>query len=252
MSQVLLITGASRGIGAATARLAARRGHAVAVNYRSDADAAGRVVAEIEAEGGTAAAFQADVADPAAVADLFERVERALGPISGLVNNAGLIGRASILADSDPGTLKQVVDANVLGVIYCAREAVRRMSAARDGPGGHKGGAIVNLSSAAATLGSPGEFTWYAASKGAVDSFTIGLAKEVGGEGIRVNAVAPGLIETEIHEASGIPGRLEKLAPGTPLSRAAAPEEVAAPILWLLSEEASYITGAILRIAGGR
>ncbi len=245
---VMLVTGGGRGIGAATARLAAERGYAVAVNYVSDERAAETVVEDISRAGGQAIAIQADTADPQEVADLFEAVDRALGPVSALVNNAGITGPASRVDEADPATLRRVVDINVMGVMYCAREAVLRMSTRHGGAGG----GIVNVSSGAASLGSPGEFVWYAASKGAVDSFTLGLGKEVAAEGIRVNAVAPGLIETDIHAASGNADRVEKMAPTVPIQRAADPVEVAGPILWLLSEEAKYITGAVLRIAGGR
>ena len=246
--KIMLVTGAGRGIGAVTARLAAARGYAVCVNYAGSRDAAETVVREIEASGGRAIAVQADVADEAQVERLFETIDRQLGPLTALVNNAGLTGHFGRLDAVGGDTLRQVMAVNVLGVLYCARAAVRRMSTRH---GGH-GGGIVNLSSGAATLGSPGEYVWYAASKGAVDSFTLGLSKEVAGEGIRVNAVSPGLIATEIHAASGMPERLASMAPSLPIGRAAQPEEVAEPILWLLSEGASYVTGAILRVAGGR
>ncbi|MHA1153800.1 MAG: SDR family oxidoreductase [Alphaproteobacteria bacterium] len=247
-SQVMIVTGGGRGIGAATARLAVGRGFAVCVNYLGNAEAAEAVVRDIEGAGGVAIAVQADVAAEAEVERLFETVDRELGTLTALVNNAGLAGRASRLDVASGETIRQVIEVNVLGAIWCARAAVRRMSTKHGG----QGGAIVNVSSAAATLGSPGEFVWYAASKGAVDSLTIGLAREVAREGIRVNGVAPGLIETEIHAASGKPDRARALAPSVPLGRAAAPEEVAETILWLLSEAASYTTGATLRVAGGR
>ena len=246
--QVLIVTGAARGIGRAVARLAAERGYAVGVNYLNDAAAAGGVVREIEAAGGRALAAQADVAREDEVARLFETVDGELGPATALVNNAGLAGLVNRLDEAPSETIRRVVDTNLLGTIWCARAAVRRMSRRHGGPGG----AIVNLSSGAATIGSPNEYVWYAASKGAVDSFTLGLAKEVAGEGIRVNAVAPGFVRTEIHAASGMPDRLETDAPRVPLGRAAAPEEIAETILWLLSDAASYVTGAILRAAGGR
>jgi NAD(P)-dependent dehydrogenase (short-subunit alcohol dehydrogenase family) len=244
----MIVTGGGRGIGAATARLAAERGYGVCVNYLGNAEAADAVVRDIEGAGDRAISVQADVAAEAEVERLFETVDRELGPVTALVNNAGLAGRADRL-DAAPGaTIRQVIEVNLLGAIWCARAAVRRMSTNYGG----RGGAIVNLSSAAATLGSPGEFVWYAASKGAIDSLTIGLAKEVAREGIRVNGVAPGLIATEIHAASGRPERLEALAPTVPLGRAAEPQEVAETILWLLSPAASYTTGATLRVAGGR
>ena len=244
----LIVTGGSRGIGAATARQAAARGYAVCINYARDKEAAAAVVAEIEAAEGRAIAVQADVARAEQVEVLFEAATEELGPVTALVNNAGLAGRVSSLAEVPDAIVRQVVETNVLGTIWCARAAVRRMSTDRGG----RGGAIVNLSSGAATIGSPGEYVWYAASKGAVDSFTLGLAKEVAGQGIRVNAVAPGFVRTEIHAASGMPDRLETDAPKVPLGRAAEPEEMAETILWLLSPAASYVTGAILRAAGGR
>jgi NAD(P)-dependent dehydrogenase (short-subunit alcohol dehydrogenase family) len=244
----MIVTGGARGIGAATARLAAARGYGVGVNYRNDAAAAEMVVRDIEGAGGRAIAVQGDVAREDAVDSLFETAERALGPVTALVNNAGLAGRADRLAEAPAETIERVLQVNVLGTIWCARAAVRRMSTRRGG----QGGAIVNLSSGAATIGSPGEYVWYAASKGAVDSFTLGLAKEVAGEGIRVNAVAPGFVETEIHAASGMPHRLQEDAPKVPLGRAAAPQEIAETILWLLSDAASYVTGTVLRAAGGR
>jgi len=248
VSGVLLVTGGSRGIGAATARLAAQRGYAVAVNYQSDESAAATIVGDIEGTGGRAIAVQADVADAGQVEDMFATVDRALGPLTALVNNAGITGRASRLDDASVDTIRRVVDINVTGLALCCREAVRRMSTRHGGTGG----AIVNLSSAAATLGSPATFVWYAASKAAVDSFTFGLSAELAGEGIRVNAVAPGLIDTEIHAAAGYPDRAVQMAPSIPIQRAGSPEEVAEPILWLLSDAASYITGTVLRVAGGR
>ena len=248
MSGVLIVTGGGRGIGAATARLGAARGYKVCVNYRSNAEAAAAVVAGIEAAGGRAIAVQADVAREEEVIRLFAAVDKELGTVTALVNNAGFAGPVSRLDSSDSGLIRAVVEVNFLGVIWCAREAVKRMSTKHGG----QGGAIVNLTSGAATIGSPGEYIWYAAAKGAVNSFTLGLAKEVAGEGIRVNAVAPGFVKTRIHADSGMPDRIEKDAPKVPIGRAAAPEEVAEPILWLLSEAASYTTGTILRVAGGR
>lgn len=245
---VMLVTGGGRGIGAATARLAAQRGYAVCVNYVSNGAAAEALVAEIAAAGGRAIAVQGDVCREADVERLFARTESDLGPITALVNNAGLTGRMSRLDEAETATLRQTIDVNVMGTLLCSRAAVRRMSTRHGGTGG----AIVNISSAAASLGSPGEYVWYAGAKGAVDSFTIGLGREVAGEGIRVNAVAPGLTATEIHAASGDAGRLERIGKTVPLGRAASAEEVAEPILWLLSDAASYITGSILRVAGGR
>ncbi|MGF1594229.1 MAG: SDR family oxidoreductase [Kiloniellaceae bacterium] len=246
--RTLLVTGGGRGIGAAVARLGAARGYAVCVNYRSDAVAAEAVVAEIERAGGRALALPADVAREEEVERLFHAVDAELPPLTALVNNAGVTGRVARLEEASPETIRDVVDLNLLGSIWCARAAVRRMARRYGGAGG----AIVNISSGAATLGSPGEYVWYAASKGAVDSLTLGLAKENAGEGIRVNAVAPGFVRTEIHAASGLPERLEKVAPTMPIGRAAEPEEIAEAVLWLLSDAASYTTGAVLRVAGGR
>ncbi len=245
MRRVLLITGAGRGIGAATARLAAARGYDVAVNFASNAKAAERVVADAERAGARAVAIQADVAQEAEVERLFAETERRLGPLWGLVNNAGIVGRASRLDAADAATIKAV---NVLGAFLAARAAVRRLSTAHGG----KGGVIVNVSSGAATLGSPGDFIWYAASKAAVDTLTIGLAREVAREGVRVNAVAPGLVDTEIHDGTGIANRVAAMSPNIPLGRAGTPEEIAETILFLLSDAASYVTGAVLRVAGGR
>ena len=246
--RVLLITGASRGIGAATARLAAARGYDVAVNYTSNAKAADAVAADAERAGARAVAIQADVAKEADVERLFAETERRLGPLWGLVNNAGIVGRASRLDAADAATIKSVIDINVLGAFLCARAAVRRLSTKNGG----KGGVIVNISSGAATLGSPNEFIWYAASKAAVDTLTIGLSREVAREGIRVNSVAPGLVDTDIHEMTGVPDRLATMAPNIPLGRAGSPEEIAETILFLLSDASSYVTGAVLRVAGGR
>jgi NAD(P)-dependent dehydrogenase (short-subunit alcohol dehydrogenase family) len=246
--KILIVTGGSRGIGAATCRLAARRGYAVVVNYNRDAAAAAAVVADIEGAGGTAIAIQADVAREAEIARLFAETDTRLGRVTHLVNNAGITGRGQRLDAVDAATLEAVFDLNILGCFLCAREAVRRMSTAHGG----SGGVIVNLSSAAATLGSPAEYIWYAASKGAIDTMTIGLSKEVAREGIRVNAVAPGLILTEIHASSGEPGRVDRLTPMVPAGRAGTAEEVAEIILFLLSDASSYVTGAVLRVSGGR
>ena len=248
MTGVVIVTGASRGIGAATARLAAARGYAVAVNYSRDQAGAEAVAGEIAAGGGRAAVLQADVADEAQVAKLFEAAEAALGPITALVNNAGFSGPSGRLDAAETGDIRRIVEVNYLGTVWCCREAVRRLSTRNGG----SGGAIVNLSSGAASIGSPGAYVWYAGAKGAVDSFTLGLAKEVAQEGIRVNAVAPGFVATGIHADSGLPRRLEEEAPKEPMGRAAAPEEIAEPILWLLSPAASFTTGAVLRVAGGR
>jgi NAD(P)-dependent dehydrogenase (short-subunit alcohol dehydrogenase family) len=248
LTGTLLVTGGGRGIGAAVARLGAARGYAVCVNYRRDAPAAEAVVAAIEQAGGRALALQADVAREDEVERLFAAMDAALPPLTALVNNAGVTGRVGRLEDAPAETIRQVMDLNILGSIWCARAAIRRMARRHGG----QGGAIVNLSSGAATIGSPGEYVWYAASKGAIDSLTVGLAKESAGEGIRVNAVAPGFVRTEIHASSGLPDRLQKVAPTMPIGRAAEPEEIAEAVLWLLSDAASYTTGAVLRVAGGR
>lgn len=244
----LLVTGASRGIGRATALLAAERGYSVAVNYAQDEAAAAAVVAQIKAGGGKAVALQGDCSKDADLQALFDRAERELGPIAALVNSAGRTGRIARVESADPEDIRATVDLNVTGLMLATRQAIRRMSKRFGG----KGGAIVNLSSGASTLGSTGEFVWYAASKAAVDTFTMGVAREVAADGVRINAVSPGLIETDIHKTAGNPDRVAQLTPVIPMQRAAGPEEVARPILWLLSDEASYITGAILRVAGGR
>ena len=246
--RILLVTGGSRGIGAATARAAARAGYKVAINYVNDAKAADALAKEIRTTGGTAVPIQADVSREDDIVRLFTTVDRELGQLTHLVNNAGITGRAGRIADVDAGMLERVIAVNVTGAILVAREAVRRMSTARGG----KGGAIVNLSSMAAVLGAPGEWVGYAASKGAIDSFTVGLSREVAKEGIRVNAVAPGLIDTDIHVTAGQPDRIERMAPTVPMARAGSAAEVAAAIFWLLSDEASYVTGTIVRVSGGR
>jgi NAD(P)-dependent dehydrogenase (short-subunit alcohol dehydrogenase family) len=246
--RILLVTGGSRGIGAATARAAARAGYKVAINYVNDAKAADALAKEIQKVGGAAVPIKADVSREDEIVRLFMTVDREFGRLTHLVNNAGITGRAGRIADVDAEVLERVIAVNVTGAILVAREAVKRMSTARGG----QGGAIVNLSSMAAVLGAPGEWVGYAASKGAIDSFTVGLAREVAKEGIRVNAVAPGLIDTDIHVTAGQPDRLERMAPSVPMARAGSADEVAAAILWLLSEEASYVTGTIVRVSGGR
>ena len=244
----VIITGASRGIGAATARLAAARGFSVAVNYATGAPEAEEVVRSIRQEGGRAAAIQADIAREADVLRLFGEAEQDLGPIRGLVNNAGVTGGFARVDAVTAEALEHLFAVNVTGAILCAREAVKRMSTRH----GCKGGAIVNISSLAARTGSAGEWVHYAASKGALDTFTIGLAREVATEGIRVNAVAPGLVETGIHAANGEPGRLERLKRTIPMGRPGRPEEIAEAVVWLLSPASSYVTGSILEVGGGR
>ena len=248
MQKVLLITGASRGIGAATARLAAARGWAVAVNYHRQRDAAQAVVDAIRADGGRAVALAGDVASETDVLRLFADTEAALGPLSALVNNAGVLAPQMPLADMDVARWQRMLATNVLGPLLCCREAVRRLSTRLGG----QGGVIVNVSSAAARLGSPGEYVDYAASKGALDTLTLGLAKEVAAEGIRVNGVRPGFIYTDMHADGGEPGRVDRVKAGIPMQRGGQPEEVAAAILWLLSDEASFTTGHLLDVAGGR
>ncbi|TWD90955.1 NAD(P)-dependent dehydrogenase (short-subunit alcohol dehydrogenase family) [Variovorax beijingensis] len=248
MDQVLLITGGGRGIGAATALLAAQRGYAVAVNYASNSLAADEVVRAIRAGGGTSIAVQADVGDEAQVLAMFEKVDARLGRLTALVNNAGVVDVQARVDEMSVARLERMFRINVIGSFVCAREAVRRMSTRHGG----SGGAIVNVSSAAARLGSPGQYVDYAASKSAIDTFTIGLAKEVAAEGIRVNAVRPGLIDTEIHASGGMPERAFELAPTVPMQRTGSAEEIAGAILWLLSAEASYTTMALLDVTGGR
>ncbi|MEO3428136.1 SDR family oxidoreductase [Pelagibius sp. CAU 1746] len=248
MAETLLVTGGGRGIGAAVARLGAAAGYAVCVNYRSDAAAAEAVVEEIESAGGRAVALQADVARQEEVERLFAAVDAALPPLGALVNNAGITGRAGKLEEASAQTLRDVIELNVLGVMWCCQAAVRRMARRHGG----RGGAIVNISSGAATLGSADTFVWYAASKAAVDTLTLGLAQENARDGLRVNAVAPGLIRTELHADSGLPDRLETLPPQTPMGRPGEPEEIAEAVLWLLSGKASFTNGAVLRVTGGR
>ncbi len=242
------MTGGSRGIGAATARLAASRGYAVAVNFIRDRAAADAVVRGIEASGGTAFAVQGDVGSEDDVRRVFSEVDRALGPLTALVNNAAVLEQQMRVADMTAARLQRVFATNIIGAFLCAREAVRRMSTAHGG----RGGAIVNVSSGAARLGSPREYVDYAASKGAIETLTIGLAQEVAAEGIRVNAVRPGYIYTEMHAAGGEPGRVDRLAPSVPMRRGGQPEEVARAILWLLSDEASFSTGTFIDVTGGR
>lgn len=248
MDKTLLVTGASRGIGAATAVLAARAGYAVGVAYRNDRAAAESVVRAIAGQGGTAVAVQADVGVEADVLRLFETIDSALGRLTALVNNAGILERQLRVEEMDAERIRRVFATNVLGSFLCCREAVRRMSTRRGG----MGGAIVNVSSRAARLGAPGEYVDYAASKAAVDTLTLGLAREVAAEGIRVNAVAPGIVYTGIHAAGGEPGRVDRLKDSVPMKRGGQPEEVARAVLWLLSDEASYVTGSVLDVAGGR
>lgn len=248
MGKVLLVTGASRGIGAATARLAATQGYAVVVNYATDTAAAAQLVQAIQAGGGTAVALQADVSREEQVLALYARIDREFGRLDALVNNAGVVDRAQRLAEQSLARWQRLFAINVYGTLLCAREAVRRMSTRQGG----RGGAIVNVSSVAATLGGAGQYVDYAATKGAVDSLTVGLAREVAAEGIRVNAVRPGIIATDIHASGGQPERARQLAPQIPLQRAGTAEEVAQAIVWLLSDAASYCTGSILDVAGGR
>lgn len=248
MSQLVLITGASRGIGAATALLAARQGYAVAVNYSANSLAADEVVRQIRQAGGQAMAVQADVAVEAQVMAMFEKIDAKFGRLSALVNNAGVVDQTTRVDAITLDRLQRMFGVNVFGSFLCAREAVRRMSTRHGGAGG----AIVNVSSAAARLGSPGQYVDYAAAKGAIDTFTVGLAKEVAAEGIRVNAVRPGIIATDIHASGGLPDRVRDLAPQVPMQRAGTAQEVAEAIVWLLGEGASYTTGALLDVAGGR
>ena len=245
---LVLITGASRGIGAATALLAARQGWTVAVNYAESAHAAQDVVRHIQAQGGKAAAFQADVGDPVQIARLFTQVDASLGTVTALVNNAGVVDMTARLDEMSWERMERMMRINVLGSMACAREAVLRMSTRHGGVGG----VIINLGSVAARLGSPGQYVDYAASKGAIDTFTVGLAKEVAGEGIRVNCVRPGIIDTELHASGGLPDRARDLAPQVPMQRAGTAQEVAQSVVWLLSDAASYVTGSIIDVAGGR
>ena len=246
--KALLVTGGSRGIGAAVCRLAAKAGYRVAVNYASNEAAAAALVAEIQAGGGEAFAIKGDVGNEADVVAMFAAVDRTFGGLDAFVNNAGVVDRKARVDEMSVERLERMMRINVVGSILCAREAVRRMSTLRGG----SGGSIVNLSSAAATLGSPGEYVDYAASKGAIDTFTIGLAREVANEGVRVNAVRPGIIDTEIHASGGQPGRVAAIRDTVQMKREGKAEEVAHAVLWLLSDEASYTTGSIVNVSGGR
>ena len=248
MNKVLLVTGGSRGIGAATALLAARQGWSVAVNYTANSLAADEVVRQIRAAGGHAISIQADVADEAQVLRMYEHIDAKMGHLQGLVNNAGVVDMTARVDEMSVARWKRMFDINVIGSLICAREAVRRMSTRHGG----EGGSIVNVSSAAARLGAPGQYVDYAAAKGAIDAFTIGLAKEVAAEGIRVNAVRPGLIETDIHASGGLPNRVKDLQHLVPAQRGGSAKEVAEAIVWLLSDSASYTTMSFLDVSGGR
>jgi NAD(P)-dependent dehydrogenase (short-subunit alcohol dehydrogenase family) len=248
LSKVLIITGGSRGIGAAVALLAASQGYAVAVNYTANSLAADEVVRHIRDSGGTAITVQADVAVEADVLAMFKKVDAKLGRLKALVNNAGVVDMTSRVDAMSAERLQRMFAVNVFGSFMCAREAVQRMSTRYQG----EGGTIVNVSSAAARLGAPGQYVDYAAAKGAIDTFTVGLAKEVAAEGIRVNAVRPGIIDTEIHASGGLPNRVRDLAPQVPMQRAGTAAEVAEAIMWLISEKSGYTTGSIIDVAGGR
>lgn len=244
---VVLITGSGRGIGAATAKLAAARGYDVAVNYKNDAAAAAEVVADVKRQGRKAVAIAADMGAEADIARMFKEAD-ALGPLTHFVYNTGIPGRAGRLDVADPAMMRSVMDVNALGALFCLQHAVKRMSTKHGGPGG----AIVLLSSVAADIGGPNEYVWYAASKGAIESITYGLSKEVAGEGIRVNCVSPGASETRVHADAGTPDKLARIGPMIPMGRVGKPEEQAEAVLFLLSDAASYINGTILRVAGGR
>lgn len=248
MTEVMVVTGGSRGIGAAVALKAAAAGYAVCVNYQRNRKAAQEVVDQIRASGGTAIMVHADVTSEAEVKAMFRTVDQDLGPLTALVNNAGIVAPTATVEQMSADRINRILAVNVTGSFICAREAIARMSRTHGG----KGGAIVNLSSAAARLGSPNEFVDYAASKGAIDAFTIGLAKEVAAQGIRVNAVRPGLIDTEIHASAGDPDRVERLKGNVPMQRVGRADEVAAAVLWLLSDAAAYVTGGFIDVSGGR
>ncbi|MCQ4264383.1 NAD(P)-dependent oxidoreductase [Stutzerimonas stutzeri] len=248
MSRVMLITGASRGIGAATARLAARQGYAICLNYHHREDAANQVLKQVRALGISAITVKADVADENQVVNMFDVIDHEFGRLDVLINNAGMLEQQMRLEQMDAARWTRVLGANVIGSFLCAREAIKRMSTQHGG----QGGSIINLSSIAARLGAPGEYIDYAAAKGAIDSMTVGLAREVAGEGIRVNAVRPGVIDTEIHASGGEPDRIERVKASVPMGRGGKAEEVAKAILWLASEHASYTTGALLDVSGGR
>lgn len=245
---VMIITGASRGIGAACALLAARRGYAVCINYREREAPAQAVADAIRADGGTAMVVQADVADDAQVIALFARVHQEWGRLDGLINNAGVLERQMRVEDMDAARVNRILATNVTGPLVCSREAIRLMAPRHGG----QGGVIVNVSSAAARLGSAGEYVDYAASKGALDTFTIGLSREVAADKIRVNAVRPGFIYTEMHALGGEPGRVDRLKDSIPLQRGGTPEEVAGAVMWFFSDEAGYTTGSFIEVSGGR
>ncbi|MDF2488731.1 MAG: Short-chain dehydrogenase/reductase [Pseudomonas sp.] len=248
MDKVILITGASRGIGAATALLAARQGYRICINYHADDAAAQQVLEQVRALGAEAIAVRADASVEDEVVQLFQRIDHELGSLTALVNNAGTIAQQSRVEDMSEFRLLKMMKTNVVGPMLCAKHALRRMSRRHGG----QGGSIVNVSSVAARLGSPAEYVDYAASKGALDTFTVGLSKEVAGEDVRVNAVRPGYIHTGFHALSGDPDRVSKLEPGIPMGRGGQPEEVAAAIMWLLSDQASYATGTFIDMGGGR
>ncbi|MBS4083097.1 MAG: SDR family oxidoreductase [Rhizobiales bacterium] len=247
-NRILLVTGASRGIGASIARLAAKRGYDVAINYAGNEAAAKAVVEDIKKEGRRGIAVKGNMGNPRDIANLFQEVDRQLGRLTDLVNNAGIMGFPSRVDALDPQTLKEVIDVNVTGAMLVVGEAIKRISTKHGG----RGGTIVNMSSMAAVLGMAGDYVWYAASKGAMNSFTVGLAREVIGEGIRVNAVSPGLINTDIHASAGQPDRAERLKSVIPIGRFGEPGEVAQTVLYLMSDEASYVVGANVSISGGR
>jgi NAD(P)-dependent dehydrogenase (short-subunit alcohol dehydrogenase family) len=248
MSKLILVTGGSRGIGAATCVAAAQAGYDVVLTYQRNADAAREVAWQVESHGQRARIIEADVASEADLLRVFDEMDRDFGPITCLANNAGIVDVGARVDEMSVERLQRMFQVNVIGAFVCAREAVRRMSTKRGG----RGGSIVNISSAAARIGSPGQYVDYAASKGAIDTFTLGLSKEVAAEGIRVNAVRPGLIYTDIHASGGLPDRVDQLKGGVPMQRGGSPEEIANAVLWLASDAASYVTGAILDVAGGR